>query len=111
MTNREKVIKGLDLCLSGESSACNDCPYDVECKEAISVGQSPLRRDALNLLKEHGALPIIYQTNEYTGLPMARCPSCGEALVQFRSGVDGKESKFCYYCGQEVEWNDKEGDS
>lgn len=55
MTERGKVIKGLDLCLSGESSACNDCPYDVECAEAISVGPSPLRRDALELLKEQEA--------------------------------------------------------
>ena len=52
MTDREKVAKGLDLCLSGESSACNDCPYDVECGEAACIGPSPLRRDALELLKE-----------------------------------------------------------
>lgn len=55
MIDREKVQKGLDLCLSGESSACNNCPYDAECKEAISIGQSPLRRDALELLKEQEA--------------------------------------------------------
>ena len=55
MADYKKVIKGLDLCLSGESSVCNDCPYDVECKEAISVGPSPLRRDALELLKEQEA--------------------------------------------------------
>ena len=52
MTDREKVQKGLYLCLSGESSVCNDCPYDAECKEATGIGPSPLRRDALKLLKE-----------------------------------------------------------
>lgn len=52
MTDLEKVQKGLDLCLSGESSVCNDCPYDAECKEATGIGPSPLRRDALELLKE-----------------------------------------------------------
>lgn len=52
MINREKVKKGLDLCLTGEASACKDCPYDAECKEARGIGPSPLRRDALELLKE-----------------------------------------------------------
>lgn len=61
MTDLEKVQKGLDLCLSGESSACNDCPYDAECKEAVGIGPSPLRRDALKLLKE---LPDVVQCGE-----------------------------------------------
>lgn len=52
MTEIEKVKKGLDLCLTGEPSACKDCPYDAECGEALSIGPSPLRRDALKLLKE-----------------------------------------------------------
>jgi len=50
MIDREKVKKGLDLCLTGEA-ACKDCPYDAECKEARGIGPSPLRRDALELLK------------------------------------------------------------
>ena len=52
MTDLEKVKKGLDLCLSGELSACKDCPYDIECKETICTGPSPLRRDALKLLED-----------------------------------------------------------
>ena len=52
MTELEKVKKGLDLCLTGEPSTCKDCPYDAECKEARGIGPSPLRRDALELLKE-----------------------------------------------------------
>ena len=51
MADREKVKKGLDLCLTGEA-ACEDCPYDAECKEARGIGPSPLRRDALELLKQ-----------------------------------------------------------
>ena len=50
MSDREKVKKGLDLCLTGEA-ACKDCPYDAECKEARGIGPSPLRGDALELLK------------------------------------------------------------
>lgn len=62
MVNREKVKKGLDLCLTGEPSTCKDCPYDAECKEARGIGLSPLRRDALELLKENDIeLERIYQ--------------------------------------------------
>ena len=55
MADRERVKKGLDLCLTGEPSTCKDCPYDAECKEARGIGPSPLRRDALELLKEQEA--------------------------------------------------------
>ena len=41
MTKREKVKKGLDLCLSGEAFECKDCPYDAECKEAKGISPSP----------------------------------------------------------------------
>ena len=67
MTDWEKVHKGLYLCLSGESSACNNCPYDAECKEAISIGPSPLRHDVFKLLKE---LPDI-----------VRCKDCKNAEI------------------------------
>ena len=78
MTDLEKVQKGLDLCLSGESSVCNDCPYDAECKEATGIGSSPLRRDTLKLLKE---LPDII-----------RCSDCRHYGYKDMTNVDG----FCY---------------
>ena len=54
MVNREKVIKGLDLCLTWETFACDNCPYATECEEAVgNIDSSPLRRDALELLKEY----------------------------------------------------------
>lgn len=59
----------------------------------------------IELLKEQEALPIVYRNNTYTGLPMACCPSCDECLLQFHAGAYGKETKFCYYCGQELIWN------
>lgn len=53
MVNLEKVIKGLNLCTNGEGfPPCKDCPYDAECEKAIGMGQSPLARDAIALLKE-----------------------------------------------------------
>lgn len=98
MTNREKVIKGLNLCLSGESS-CNDCPYDVECAEAISVGPSPLRRDALELLKEQEAEQPIVHENSY-GWKFYYCPKCKLEFYQNR------KQAYCDKCGQKVKWDD-----
>lgn len=104
MIDREKVIKGLECCIESDDEACpKECPFYKECL-TDDMPYIPVIRAALEPLKKQEALPIVYQTNEYTGLPMAHCPSCGEYLVQFHSGVDGKESRFCYYCGQEVKW-------
>ena len=100
MTDRTKVIKGLEEHANLRTD-CEDCPYNGQL-----FCHCMLMEDALKVLKEQEALPIVYETNKYTGLPVAHCPSCGEYLVQFHSGVDGKESRFCYYCGQEVKWDD-----
>ena len=107
MTDKAKVIKGLEYCIDANGKNCPmACPFFQKCFSTFESTEPfyPIMRAALDLLKEQEALPIVYQTNEYTGFPVARCPSCGEYLVQFHSGVDGKESRFCYYCGQEVKW-------
>ena len=64
MTDREKVIKGLEgiyRCVSPVTYTCGDCPYQdnhVECKRrALS--------DALALLKEQEAKPPIHVHEEY----------------------------------------------
>ncbi len=62
MIDREKVKKGLDLCLTGEPARCKDCPYDAECKEARGIGPSPLRMDALELLKEQQEILVSFQS-------------------------------------------------
>ena len=87
MADREKVIKEL-----------SELHGSKETMEIIEQAIAPL--------KEQEALPIDYQTNLYTGLPVARCPSCGESLLQFHAEAYGKETKYCYYCGQAVKWNE-----
>lgn len=50
MTDREKVIKGLECCAAGNSGRCiRECPYDFV-NNANCV--SDMTRDALELLKE-----------------------------------------------------------
>lgn len=52
MAELEKVIKGIECCLGGSNAdACEQCPYEDECAHAVGKSPSPLRRDALSLLK------------------------------------------------------------
>ena len=47
MTDREKVIKGLECCVYNDGLGnCKVCPY-----EGLTTGCDDLRRDALSLLK------------------------------------------------------------
>jgi len=93
MVDREKVIKGLDLCLTWEVSACDSCPYATECEEAlVGIDSSPLRRDALELLKEQEPVKPIRLENWW------ECPSCGGNIVA--------NMKYCPGCGRSVKWNE-----
>ena len=93
MTDREKVKKGLDLCLTGEPARCKDCPYDAECKEARGIGPSPLRRDALELLKEQETMvrckDCKYWKNKYTKYIVHPWLPCME--------INTSENWFCAY--------------
>ena len=51
MTNREKVIKGLECCREMDGHACQKCPYISDCNN-MSAGIPHLASDALELLKE-----------------------------------------------------------
>lgn len=81
MTEIEKVKKGLDLCLTGESFACKDCPYYAECKEAVGIGPSPLRRDALKLLKDPDRIKAV------------RCKDC--RYFEPSNAEEGDNSGYC----------------
>ena len=61
MTDREKVIKGLECC--GETMTCNQCPYDSEMGGCFRN----LKADALNLLKEQE--PRVLTHDEAIALP------------------------------------------
>ena len=50
MPDREKVLKGLELCTQGPAGCVKDCPY-----EEIIRCQYYLKKDALALLKEQEA--------------------------------------------------------
>ena len=52
MTDREKVIKGLECCLTDNPSVCEGCPYlETGCLENVKSFKHDILRDALELLK------------------------------------------------------------
>ena len=82
MHNREKVIKGLELCTNISQDGCLMlCPYKDEKDETYSgFCEQVLKQDALALLKEQEAM-----------VKPTKCP-CGELF-------DAKDSSFCPKCG------------
>ena len=93
MTDREKVIKGLECCSFRTANTCRECPYgnvygSAECAQ--------MAKDALELLKEQEpALPTWSQGKAY-------CGKCGQRLP--RKSAD-REINYCSYCGRAVKWD------
>ena len=57
MTNKEKVIKGLECCAAMSGDECRKCPYGHECLNAdLPYGMPHLAADALAVIKEQQQL-------------------------------------------------------
>lgn len=56
MTDRGKIIKGLECCAAMKGEKCRECPYGHECLNVDYLYGIPhLAADALELLKEQEA--------------------------------------------------------
>ena len=86
MTNKERVIKGLEV-HTDAYSFCRDCPYQEQRR-----CQYLLMDDALELLKEQEAVKPIRLENWW------KCPSCSGNIVA--------NMNYCPRCGRIVKWND-----
>ena len=101
MTDREKVMKGLECCLG--SNDCDvepkeDCPYKGMCLCAMA-----LHLDVFALLKEQDAVEPI---NSYGTF---RCGKC-KNIVGYNDGYGhGYQNNYCSKCGKGVKWNDATG--
>lgn len=93
MADREKVIRGLEVCTTDFCS--EECPY-YQCDGLSCHG--PLMRDALALLKEQEPKMVVQTTSTI------RCPGCGKQITS--KGAIHREIKYCWKCGQAVKWND-----
>lgn len=124
MSDREKVIKGLEYCkwsrqnVKPEKNKCDECPYkDKSIMNAFSVWRSctnVLAGDALSMLKEQEAKQAIKQiyhvmmNRDYENpVEVTRydwlCPTCKSLLCRDIDVIDDNYH-FCKVCGQAVKW-------
>lgn len=97
MTDRGKVIKGLECCQKATAVdpdfSCEDCPYNG-ISDCMQDCRSVLCADALELLKpvepipDHGAMFVAYR--------------CGNCKTYFYL----RQQKYCAICGRAVKWDE-----
>lgn len=105
MADLKKVFRGLECCQDCDGYTCrNCCPYhDRNEPEDQPTCTCRLAHDALSLLKEQEPILLENQHKPYgistnANSPwISRCPRCGKK-------VEGKQTRFCKYCGQAVKW-------
>ena len=94
MADREKIIKGLKLCVV-TGDFCGECPYDDEMELCIDK----LHDDALALLKEQEPIPCGEKIK--AGDIVLDFYECGYCKNTIR-----KPWRYCPFCGKAVKWND-----
>ena len=91
---KEKSIKGLELCEIGSGDRC----YETECPYYGQGCTESLKNDILEFLKEQEAVEPYSMNAERT---YGVCPKCGK--IVFRYG-NVEENHYCGVCGQAVKW-------
>ena len=94
MTEREKVIKGLEVCIDREPGKydCYKCPYETDGNDC----DINLSKDALALLKEQEPVDPAIGGNQNSCWYFI-CPRCQLAI--------DKGDKYCRHCGRKVKWD------
>ena len=87
MDKLEKVIKGLESCLSPGHDCPLDCSYGGNCRG------DELYRDALEVLKRLEPIEPMIVAGQY---------ECGECRYELRADADS----YCPCCGKKVKWNE-----
>lgn len=110
MTDREKVIKGLECCQTMPDiyPRCEECPYADD--DDTCVDMDALHKDAIALLKVQEPREPHYTKLEYivNGMPVSinhpECPRCYDnGLVLWDAEIE-KGAAYCKRCGQAVKW-------
>ena len=101
MTNREKVIKAIDICLG--HGKCNDCPYCLSGKGYTAMNcRDYMLRDALALLKEQEPVKPILEQDSMV------CGNCGHEVIWQKMIGDNilaeEQLDYCPQCGKAVKW-------
>ena len=99
MTDRKKIIKGLEcIAQKRESTAnrCKDCGYSGYLNYTM-CGVKDIASDALALLKRQEPKEIdLVEQSLFAKIGL--CPECGEKLYS------GMHPNYCGFCGQAVKW-------
>ena len=103
MTDRKKVIKGLEYCITHYNCRDNrksDCPYLDLCEPIKDATGNTLMRDALALLKEQEAVTYKVVKAGEKSYPFYDlvCTGCGN-----KTGMR-MDWKYCPGCGRSVKW-------
>ena len=101
MTDREKVLQGLECCLADN---CDRCPYEETlCDKGVMLMAIPeaLARQILELLREQE--PVKPRTEDAWPTPIHFCGSCGYSLPHM---MDDEKPRYCCACGRAVKWDD-----
>lgn len=124
MTDREKVIRGLECCLptglvkSGD--ACNQCPYgSLDKRHSDGYCIRKIMEDALELLKEqepvaHAAWLCKETSTAYdlygvkTWAAKYKCSKCGSTHRAIEAHMSSYS--YCPNCGARMDKDAKEGD-
>lgn len=95
MPDREKVIKGLECCVSGNTAICErlGCPYADEHEGISDTCIDTLMADALALLKAQEAVEPTWRRGK------AFCGKCGLGLHKVV-----EQNNYCPNCGRAVKW-------
>ena len=88
MTDRKKVIRGLETCSHADEVGCDQCPYygTPDC-------QSVMQTEAYALLREQE--PV----EPYRSDGLWCCGECHKNLWYYRAS-------YCPTCGRAVKWDD-----
>ena len=95
------VIKALECSINGAIHCFDGSCYYHE--HGNTCDREQIMIDALALLKEQEPILLENQHKPYgnslnANAPwISRCPRCGKK-------VEGKQTRFCKYCGQAVKW-------
>lgn len=94
--DREKIIKGLECCLTLDSP-CGDCPYySYEDIQELDCERN-LRHDAIAMIKEQEAVePTLIREGRNKHYNDYVCPRCGNEVVY--------EQNYCSECGIPFMW-------
>ena len=97
MPDREKVIKGLEVCVDRVPGkyTCNKCPYETDGNDC----EINLTKDAAALLKEQEAKPQRYKENDIFLIPICPNTECNAVMNQYWH--------YCPYCGTRFAWDEE----